>query len=183
MPISSKTGEQPPDKLLNSAKRLSIGNFPIYTLPFLLDSSIISMPFSSLLLVFSIPLLSTANPPGSLHSSFTSSLSDLLNGFLSGLQASPLTPSPCIQAFTSIAPNWNEVTDTADYAWSSGKFANFFLILYKFDEFLGLFTAASERCSINIFERKLSALGTTEGVFKAMYQLGINIDVMAVTVT
>ena len=141
------------------------------------------MPFSSLLLFLSFPLLSTAIPPGPLHSSLTSSLSDLFNGFLSGLQASPLAPSPCFQAFTSIVPNWNEVTGTAYYAWSSGHFANFFLILYQFDEFLGLFTAALERCSMNIFTRKLSALGTTEGVFKAMYQLGINIDVMAVTVT
>lgn len=135
------------------------------------------MHYPLLLLFLSFPLLSACN---SLHSSATSSLFDLLNGFLSGLQADPLYPSHCVRAFTSVSPNWQEVASTADFAWSSGRLANFFLILYKLDEAIGLLIAALEKCSLTVFAGKLSALGTVEGVFKAMYQLGINIDQMAV---
>ena len=137
------------------------------------------MPFSALLLLLSLPLLS-ANSPNSLHSSATSILSDLLNGFLSGLQADPLHPSKCMQAFSGLPPSWQEVAETADFAWSSGIIANVFLIPYKLDEFLGLLTAALEKCSVSVFARKLSEIGTVEGGFKAMYQLGMNIDQMAV---
>ena len=132
-----------------------------------------TLPHRTALLLFSLPLLCTATSP----------LSDLLNGFLSGLQADPLHPSSCVQAFTGITSNWNGVLSTANFAWTSGQLANFFLVLYQFDSFLGLFTTTLAKCSISQFAAKLSALGTVTGVFQAMYVLGTNMNEMAVTVT
>lgn len=112
--------------------------------------------------------------------SAVSHLSSLLSGFFTGLQANPQLPSSCVSAFTSLSPSWTEVTDAYDYAVTTGQLANMFVILSEFNNFVGLTTNVLERCSMSEFAMKLSDLATVDGVFKAMYQVGINIEDMAV---
>lgn len=109
------------------------------------------------------------------------SYTDFLQGVLKGFEKNPALPSSCITALTAPSSYWALMVSTLQLLFSSkGSLTNIFDVLTFFDQYLGEFISNVERCSLSTLQEHWNQLLTLEGVFKAMYVVGLNINQVAV---
>lgn len=112
--------------------------------------------------------------------SYTSA-TDFLLGMLKGLQKETTSSSSCVNSLSATSAYWPLVVSTTQLLFSSeGSLTYIFDILTFFDQFLGEFINKVERCNLSTLQQHWSQFLTVEGVFKAMYVVGININSVAV---
>jgi len=113
-----------------------------------------------------------------------SSYTDFLQGVLEGFEKNPALPSSCVTALTAPSPYWALMVSTLQLLFSSdGNLTNIFDVLTFFDQYLGEFISNIERCNLSTLQQHWDQLLTVEGVFKAMYVVGLNINQVAVIPT
>lgn len=110
--------------------------------------------------------------------------SDFLLGVLKGLQKETTSSSSCVNSLSAPSTYWPLVVSTTQLLFSSeGSLTYIFDILTFFDQFLGELISKIERCNLSTLQQHWSQFLTVEGVFKAMYVVGIKINDVAVSCT
>lgn len=105
-------------------------------------------------------------------------------GVLRGLQDDPNSSTACSSSFNTAQPYWDLMVQAAENVFTSGGgLPELFNVITLLDQFLTQLINSLERCNFEILGKRFSDLTTLEGVFKAMYVVGLNIEAVAVRFT
>ena len=112
---------------------------------------------------------------------FITDVQSLCYGVFVGFQANPSVPSMCATSFSSGQQYWDLIVLTVTNMLSGdGALPDVFNVLALLDQFLTQTISSVERCNLETLRKHLDDLAKVEGVFKAMYVIGLNIDPIAV---
>lgn len=108
-------------------------------------------------------------------------VTDLMKGVFEGFEANPAVPSSCVTSLTAPSVYWSLFVSTIETMFSAdGNLPDIFIALSLFDQYLTEFLGNVERCDFSSLSDHWAQLLTWEGVFKAMYVVGTEINLVAV---